>query len=193
MKCCKCFAEIPDESKFCMKCGAEQVNQEPVSEETESAFIPEDARNLFFPLQGVTLGETTADEVSQMGIEVEDILYDGNLSFKLYWDEYKIFGITFRQEKGKEYVNTMEIDKYAGLPPEWMDDFGITYDMPYEKWLNFFKKYGFSITETTNDSGFFKGLDILYADSADGELQFQFMFSTQRKELDRIYIRYGSY
>ena len=96
MKCCKCFAEIPDESKFCMKCGAEQVNQEPVSEETESAFIPEDARNLFFPLQGVTLGETTADEVSQMGIEVEDILYDGNLSFKLYWDEYKIFGITFR-------------------------------------------------------------------------------------------------
>ena len=56
MKCCKCFAEIPDESRFCMKCGAEQTSHKDFSEEAESVYIPNDIRNLFFPLQSVTWG-----------------------------------------------------------------------------------------------------------------------------------------
>ena len=116
MKCYKCYTEIPDESRFCMKCGAEQASQESFSGEVEPVYIPDDIRNLFFPLQGVTLGETTADEVSNMGIEVEDILCDGELSFSLYWDEDHLFGITFRQGKGKQYVNAMENEEMEGLP-----------------------------------------------------------------------------
>jgi len=193
MKCCKCFAEIPDESRFCMKCGAEQTSQENFSEESESVYIPDDIRNLFFPLQGVTLGETTAIDVARSGIEVEDILCDGELSFHLFWDEDKIFGITFRQEKGAHYINAMEIDEMAGLPTEWTQDFGITYDMPYQEWLYFFKKYKFRVIEVHPESGFFRNLDILNAFSVDNRLQFRLMFSSQKSKLSRIYVWYGQY
>lgn len=193
MNCNKCYTEIPDESRFCMKCGAEQASQESFSGEVEPVYIPDDIRNLFFPLQGVTLGETTADEVSNMGIEVEDILCDGELSFSLYWDEDHLFGITFRQGKGKQYVNAMEIEEMAGLPTEWTQDFGIRYDMPYQEWLCFFKKYDFHVAEVHPESGFFWNLDILNAISADNRLQFRLMFSSQKSKLSKIYIWYGQY
>ncbi len=189
MKCNNCFAEIPDESRFCMKCGAEQPAQDDSSEETESVYIPDDIRNLFFPIQGITLGETTADEVRNMGIDVEDILSDGELSFDLRCGENTLW-MTFRQEKGKQYFNKMETDEMAGLPVEWTQDLGITYNMPYQEWLSFFKKYKFRTEEEHHDSGFFQNLDILYAFSADNRLRFQLMFSSQKSELARIYINY---
>lgn len=190
MKCYKCFAEIPDESRFCLKCGAEQLSKEDYSEETESVYIPDDIRNLFFPIKGVTLGETTADEVRKMGIDVDDILNDGELSFILYCDENNKCLVNFRQTKGNPYFNEMDIGGLDGLPTQWTQDLGITYNMPYQEWLSFFKKYKFRTEEEHHDSGFFQNLDILYAFSADNRLRFQLMFSLQKSELARIYINY---
>ena len=193
MECYKCKAEIPDNSVFCMKCGAKQLPQNDTLEDASSVFIPNDARNLFFPLKGITLGETTIEEVIRMGIEVDDFWDDGEKSFKLYWDEDEIFGITFRQEKGKRHINTMEMDSTTGIPLEWTQDFDITFDMPYQEWLDFFKKYGFQISEDHPTSGFLLNLDILNATSGDGQLKFNLLYSSQKSELRSIYVRYGTY
>ena len=125
-----------------------------------------------------------------MGIDVEDIFSDGELTFHLYWGENEHCWIPFKQTKGKPYFNEMDIGELSGLPTQWTQDLGITYNMPYQEWLSFFKKYKFRTEEEHHDSGFFRNLDILYAFSADNRLRFQLMFSTQKTELARIYINY---
>ena len=218
MICKNCNKEIPDGSKFCMECGAKQDELKkchacgtgglPVealfcpncgqrlSEAKEASdpqpakpVVPDDIRDLFFPIQGVTLGKTTIAEVKRMGIKVEDMFYDGELSFTLKMQEDSITNITFYQEEGKRYVNKLSIHisecytQKEDLPSKWLQ-LGITPNMPYNEWLNFFKRYNFMSSEVHYSYGFLANTDHIYASS--GKLTFNLLFHKNKSQLGTL-------
>ena len=60
MKCCKCKAEIPDGSKFCMECGAEQIKGKSC-QKCGTTGLPEEA--LFCPNCGEKISSFSQQEV----------------------------------------------------------------------------------------------------------------------------------
>lgn len=215
MKCCKCNAEIPDQSRFCMVCGAEQTatrHCQACGEELpeEAVFcpycgkhfsdspkagpaVPKDARDLFFPIQGITLGKTTKDEAKRLGKKVEVDFYS-DFQFKAKCEDiggYMIEnGPTFEFKDHSYTANHMYFmsPKYD-FPEEWIENLNLSPEMTLNEWSVFFKGYGFSVNEVHHDSGFMKGTDTLHATSNDGHLHFYLIF-TSKKALGQVDVNY---
>ena len=215
MRCCKCNAEIPDGSKFCMECGAKQdVLQKCPScgaeglpleakfcpncgkslkqESTiKQPVAPADVRDLFFPIQGITLGKTTKDDAKRLGKKVE-LNLDNEYAFHAKCEEIcdgyiSESGPTFCLKNRSYVANQMSFmsPKYD-YPEEWTERLGLSPDSTRNEWISFFRKYGFSVKETHYDSGFFKNTDFVDAISKDKHLHFELLFLSSTNKLGQL-------
>ncbi|MBQ9355767.1 MAG: zinc ribbon domain-containing protein [Prevotella sp.] len=215
MKCFKCNAEIPDGSKFCMECGAKQevlqkcpscgteglpleakfcpncgkeLKQEPT---VKQPVTPADVRDLFFPIQGITLGKTTKADAIRLR-KVVDVNFDGDYAFQAKCEEicdgYMSQSGPKFVLKDKSYVaNYMSfMSPKHDYPEEWTERLGLTPDSTRSEWTAFFRKNGFSVEETHHDSGFLRNTDIVDATSKDGRLHFNLLFLSSTNKLGQL-------
>lgn len=132
----------------------------------------------FFPLFGITLGETTCKQAEDMGYKVKPFIKNkksriaevGEIDF---WD-YNGDGVfTSLSWYYMEY-------KFTDFPPLWKSK-GFSWDSSYDEWMDVFKKLGFEITVTQQPTQHeFAGHNSLHAEfealSPNGILLFTLAF-----------------
>ena len=202
MKCCNCNATIPDESKFCLVCGAKQsmgktcpnCGARELLEEAvfcphcgQRVGIPHDARDLFFPLKGLTLGKTTMDDVEKTCMDISD-MYDDE---SFYWPHDDVLKDVHCTRKIYErYVDHMFIIDRESYPLEWKKQHNVSFDSTFDEWSAFFCKYGFSVRKRHNQTTFFAGTYSLVAMSSNEKLVFTLLFQYKDNCLQNISIDY---
>lgn len=98
------------------------------------------AYNDFFPLFGVTLGETTWKQVEDMGFKVK------------IWEKgpdrhVDIKGVAFWDNEGQGVFNSIYWLRHNNdFPPSWKTK-GFSWDSSYEEWMEVFRNLGYKITE----------------------------------------------
>lgn len=130
--------------------------------------------NDFFPIFGITLGETTWRQAEDLGYNVE------------IWKEgpgrcVDIENVTFWDHKGEGIFTSLYwVYHYCDFSPLWKSK-GFSWDNSYVEWVEVFKKLGFKIevTEEPNQKEH-SGHDMLSAEfgatSSDGTLSFDLDF-----------------
>lgn len=132
------------------------------------------SRKDFFPIDGITLGLTTRKEAKKMGLKVE---YKGDRD----WVTHSSSGLSFWDFGGWGRFNYLSISHYKTMPSLWKDR-GMSFEMSWNEWLEFFKNHGFSVTITTSPttktySGRSTLSGAMKATSADRSIQFRLDFN----------------
>ncbi|MDR0830707.1 MAG: hypothetical protein LBN95_11445 [Prevotellaceae bacterium] len=92
----------------------------------------------FFPIYGVTLGQTTTNDAKQMGYKVEKgSSGTSNVS--------RIETIYFWDHNNDNVYEQIYMTCYDKMPQEWINKFGFNVDLSYSEWLDLFKKMGFTV------------------------------------------------
>ncbi len=94
----------------------------------------------FFPIEGVMPGVTTLNQLGQMGMKLESFGDDNEFRYGVM-GEYRFYN----NKEGGNIVRSVDIGNNM-LPTEWTST-GQNRFMTYNKWIAFFKKNGFVITE----------------------------------------------
>lgn len=145
--------------------------------------IVKNSTELFFPLNGITLGKTTASEALKLGFNKDDSFWDKYRLIKT--DENVSFWTNWVQSNAdKETYCRIQFD--GAMPRLWRDKFNIEFDMSYNEWLDFFKSIGFRIDISKEPTvGEYKGRDVLRAafraTSPDGKYYFNLNFDYGNK------------
>lgn len=170
MKCIRCNQETPDNSRFCMVCGAEQVNanicpsckqdvptgalfcpscghkignqNDAVQIEPEQpAFEPLTDYRQLFPVCGITLGVSTKEDARRMGYMVTQD--KNNCSV------FEIDGVQFGQYNFKDVVSYMSCEygdgDYYHFPHEWEQKYGLSAYMSYKEWTQVLTSMGLNV------------------------------------------------
>lgn len=93
---------------------------------------------VFFPLYGVTLGETSVDRLARIGIMATD-LDSQNKAYKYYLVNDMRF---WHNDKVATY---MYLTYTSPLPKQWKNC-GLSWGLSYNQWLDLFMKLGFNIS-----------------------------------------------
>ena len=146
----------------------------------------------FFPIYGITLGQSTVQQSRNMGHNVKE--YNGTN----FWDERGI-GIWDHDKDGIwEWAN---IDHYDTMPDEWIR-MGLTWDISYNEAKNLMQRLGFNVNVTKSPSVVtWDGRKVLDAEFTakhpDGQLDVEFDFNygygssvSASKTLYQIYLIY---
>ena len=146
----------------------------------------------FFPIYGITLGQSTVQQSRNMGYNVKE--YNGTN----FWDERGI-GIWDHDKDGIwEWAN---IDHYDTMPDEWIR-MGLTWDISYNEAKNLMQRLGFNVNVTKSPSVVtWDGRKVLDAEFTakhpDGQLDVEFDFNygygssvSASKTLYQIYLIY---
>ena len=115
---------------------------EPTSDSSANSVLDSSTIDDFFPLFGITLGETTWEQVENMGYKVE--IYKEGPARKV-----RVNNVTFWDYDG-EGVFTSILWLYnsfniTNFPPLWQSK-GFSWELSYNEWIAVFKKLGFIIT-----------------------------------------------
>lgn len=91
----------------------------------------------FFPIYGITLGETRVTEISQKRYKCES----RNCSVET---------LTFWDHDDDGVVESIYITRYDKIPDKWIRNFGLNWHLSYSEWIESFKKlhYTVEITES---------------------------------------------
>ena len=103
---------------------------------TESNF----STDLFFPIFGITIGETTKNDIVKMGYKPE--LYENGPKWHV-----DVNNVKFWDFKGDGVIKDMYLLEYGTMPQKWVD-LGMDLTMSYNKWMTFLRKYRFEVTES---------------------------------------------
>ena len=131
--------------------------------------------NDFFPIFGITLGETTWKQAEDMGLKVE--IGKEGLDRHIY-----VENIAFWDHNGEGIFTSLYwVYHHCDFSPLWKSK-GFSWDKSYEEWLEVFKKLGFTIEITEEPSQEeYSGYDTLsaefWATSPDGKLSFDLHFA----------------
>ena len=189
---------LPTDARFCPACGkALEINHSPVKTETPPKAtpkdttpqntVPKDSRDLFFPLNGLTLGKTTMADVRKKHLEIDNLFGDEE-TFR--WPhEATLLGIHCGRKTDEKYVNHMFLMD-ADYPPEWKERLHVSFASSSDEWMKFFRKHDFSVNKRRNQTYFLKGTDTVSAVSSDEKLHFNLLFYSQNDCLSSIAIDY---
>ncbi|MDR0831071.1 MAG: hypothetical protein LBN95_13335, partial [Prevotellaceae bacterium] len=152
----------------------------------------------FFPIYGVTLGQTTTDDTRRMGYEVK-AGSNGTSNYSI------IETIWLRDFDNDNVWETMIIHNDEKMPQVWINKFGFNLDLSYSEWLDLFKRMGFTIEiNTSPQTTEYQGRNTLKAEftalSPDKLLSFKLYFNYgnrnnegysiySKKSLDDIWIK----
>ena len=131
----------------------------------------------FFPLYGVTLGQTTWKDAENLGYKVEMFEKGPDRTAK----KNEVFRGTFWDHKGEGVFTSIYWTHYSGTFPESWKRLGFSWDNSYNDWLKTFSQLGYTVTiknaPVTKD---YRGRNTLSADvdalSPDGTLEFRLDF-----------------
>ena len=136
--------------------------------------VSSSAFNDFFPLFGVTLGETTWKQIENMGFEVEKFgSREGRCT--------RINNVHFWDSDGEGVFTSLSWSYYEGdFPPLWKSK-GFSWENSYDEWLDVFKNLSFIITVKKQPTqSEYSGRNVLSAEfealSSDGSLLFKLDF-----------------
>ncbi len=132
----------------------------------------------FFPIYGITLGETTWKQVEDMGSKVE--VFEGGPTRRAKMDN-----MTLWDDEGKGVFTSLFLYQPCNntdFPPLW-ESKGFSWDNSYDEWMDVFKELGFNITVKHQPSQKdFCGRNTLSARfkalSSDGSLSFDMIFDS---------------
>lgn len=99
---------------------------------------PKAAIDLLFPLEGVTLGKTTVEELARLGKRPDKNIYKG-----IWHNFFVVNGVNFFHYEGN-IAKGMSMTKYDKMPLPWQKlgfDFGLSYD----GWLKLFASLGWEV------------------------------------------------
>lgn len=130
----------------------------------------------FFPVFGITLGETTWKQAEDMGNNVE--VYEGGPRRFM-----RIENLTFGDHEGMGVFTSLywpQSYNNTDFPPLWKSK-GFSWDNSYDEWMDVFNKLGFNITvQQQPNQKEFCGRNTLSARfkalSSDGSLSFELIF-----------------
>ena len=139
--------------------------------------ISSSAVTQFFPLHGITLGQTTWKDAENLGYKVEMFEKGPDRTAK----KNEVFRGTFWDHKGEGVFTSIYWTHYSGTFPESWKRLGFSWDNSYNDWLKTFKQLGYTVTiknaPVTKD---YRGRNTLSADvdalSPDGTLEFRLDF-----------------
>ena len=97
----------------------------------------------FFPVYGITLGKTTADELSRMGRRATNIDKSVNEPYKYYI----INNVNFWYDE-TSLASHMYITHNDPLPADWVTC-GFDWKLSYNEWLSLLRNKGFEVTITS--------------------------------------------
>lgn len=170
MKCIKCNQDTPDNSRFCMVCGAEQVkvnvcpsckqevpagalfcpfcgqmvinsNLRVSTAPTKSAYDQLTDYRQLISVGGILLGQSNVTDAQRKGYVVTQD--DNNCNV------FKIDGVKFGQYRFKNVVSYMCCDytygDYYHFPHDWEQKYGISASMSYKEWTEVLTKMGLKI------------------------------------------------
>ncbi len=130
--------------------------------------------NQFFPIWGITLGETKWKEAEEMGYKV---IIDKD-------DKYiTIHGVYFWAFHGRSWFNHIYWGRNSiDFPYKWR---GFSWENSYMEWINVFEKMGYKLIKKTRPKTvMFEGRKTLSAEfnamSPDGLLEFNLIFKEGR-------------
>lgn len=151
----------------------EQDSETSVKISSNSTGDSSTSKNDFFPLYGITLGETTWKQAEDMGYYVE-IWKEGPSRTIVVMD------VDFWDHSGKGVFNSLYMTHSCRIPSLWLSK-GFSWDNSYDEWLEVFKKLGFTIVVTEKPSQKeYSGHNTLsarfLAKSSDGTLSFDLDF-----------------
>ena len=132
----------------CNDCGHIWGNND--EEEEDGSDDYEDELHKFFPVAGITLGETTVEEAEEQDYLYDRIDYsDSDGDDCTYYDEdgttvvwYK--GVQFREEDEDLCITNIYMTDSDPMFEEW-EDLGFDWEMSYNEWKNLFIGMGFEI------------------------------------------------
>jgi hypothetical protein len=96
----------------------------------------------FFPLYGISLGETSVSELAEKGLQISDLD-----SCKKPYKCYKINDILFWHNDHK--ANQIYLTYTSALPDQWRKC-GLDWELSYNEWMVLFEKLGFRISMVKN-------------------------------------------
>ena len=121
---------------------SEDVKTEPTTKKQDesSDMAKPRAIEVLFPLEGVTLGKTTVDELATLGTRPDKTIFEG------IWDKYYIVkGIWFQHnDKTAEYKMHLVKCRLYTMPVPWQK-LGFDFDLSYDGWLRLFANLGWNV------------------------------------------------
>ncbi|MDR1330511.1 MAG: hypothetical protein LBK07_00215 [Tannerella sp.] len=123
----------------------------------------------FFPISGVYLGQTTVDELWDMGYkpDVEKDSYDCYIDGRAFYDNDK--DRLFEKLFISYYSDTND-----PTPVEWKEKFGFARELSQSQWLTLLKKHRLSVEEAS--------LRQIIATTPDKSLKFKLEFKNEIKD-----------
>jgi hypothetical protein len=103
---------------------------------------PDSQKCIFFPLYGVTLGETKISELEEIGVHATD--YD---SANILYNYFTVNGIRFWYNN--KTANQIYITYTDPLPEQWRNC-GLDWELSYNEWIKLFNDLGFHISIVKN-------------------------------------------
>lgn len=130
--------------------------------------------NDFFPIEGITLGKTTWSEAERLGFIVE--AFEGGSSRVTSFSN----GFNLWDHGGKGIFTHIYAPHYGPMFPLWKN-LGMSWDLSWNEWLEFFKSHGFSVKITESPvTKIYNGRNTLSgefsATSSDGSISFRLEF-----------------
>lgn len=110
----------------------------PLKQQKKNHSIPS-----FFPLYGIVLGETKVQELDPLRFNIDYEMEDGTIWIKPdtgYESEY----LTFYADSQTSVITDVEIDGEYGFPLNWKK-LGMSWDMSYNQFMDFFKSINFDV------------------------------------------------
>lgn len=143
-----------DVSTLCKSCGREwgdeKCIEESDKEDGDEYADDSDELHTFFPVLGITLGETTIEEVESQGYLFEKIEHlDDDGEDTGYYDEDGVSivwfnGIQIRKERNDDTLTNIYMTCYHPMFSEW-EDLGFSWELSYNEWKNLFVLRGYDI------------------------------------------------
>jgi hypothetical protein len=173
---CK-YAEVADINKSFLQ---EHLHTKTQNDDNEP-YVKNAQKCNFFPLYGVTLGETTIGQLAQKGVKAKD--YDSDKKLFKY---YRIKDVNFWHND--KIANQIYITHTSPIPPQWRKC-GLSWELSYNEWLSLFEKLGYfiSIVKPPHKE-WYSGQQTLVAEflatnkiSKDIQLSIEFDFNYSRK------------
>jgi hypothetical protein len=128
-----CNAELYPSDLFCGRCGCPVSTYPPAGASKNAGDL--------FPLYGVTLGETTVDQLARLGTRSSSIDKDTGRPYK-----YIVINGTNFWHHGGGLADSIYIARGIHPIPEPWKASGFDWDISYNQWINLLQRLAYSVS-----------------------------------------------